>query len=981
MRGGRARPLERDPELRALERALGSAAERQGGFAVITGAPGCGRSALLDALCAGPAVAGFTVLRAACSAAEQGFAFGVVQQLFQPLLGARSAARVDALFTGSAAVSRTVLVDDPWFEGHTTDESVLHALHALLLRLSSERAVLLVVDDVQWADTASLTWLVYLAKRLSKARVLVLCAVTSQPADDDTAADPADDPAERGALRELLDAAGVVLEPSPLSAAAVRHMLGSAATDDLVRVCCEITGGRPAAVAAVASAVHALSPAPGDPADLRDHCQRSLLGWRQAGLASAPAKARRLADALAVLGGHADAHILRELAQLDEIEYAAALRALHGLGLLADTAPVRFVHPSLPAALYAAMPRGDRERLHGAAARLLYAAGQPDEIVVEHLPPAGRPLDRWAVGVLRSAAVRAAESGAAGRAFQLLRTAMVHGPADRQLRAQLLTELAAAERDTDPLSCVERVRTALPHLEPGPERVGAALLLPPILAASMPPVLATSVPPVGDLIRRVRDELAASDRAVLHRGPGLRLEARVRALTLFGDVGPLQARPSPPPSAAADEPGAARPGERVRELLRSGSADTGPGRELLAVLAWEAVLTGELPAADVAALCDRVVQGEPADPTHVHTSLPLLVAAAVAADAADSVDAVGRWVERAVAAARPDGSAGVRACLAAEQVVVLAGHGRLERARKLGLDLLETTGPEWPATRILTVSALVSVALQTQDVGLARRLLNRPLLLGDRRTRAAYQLLRGMLSAASGDLAGALDTFLGAGRDLARTGWTDTGCLPWRVWAAMVCVRLDERDRALELAEDELRDARAWGGPNPLGRALRLLGMLTPGEAGLGLLREAVDVHRRSANRLELARSATVLGRALRTAGLPGAEQLLATGERIARDCDASWLEGTSDSELVGPVPRLLRAGRDRLSRAEGAVVDLVQRGLNNARIAEELNVTRRAVEKHLTNVYRKLGVTGRAALISELAPAAPNLEPQGGPH
>lgn len=976
-RGDRVRVLERDPELRTLERALGAAEGQQGGFAVITGTLGCGRSALLDAVCTGPGVAGFTVLRAACPAAEQHFAFGMVQQLFQPLLGLRSAARVDELFAGAAA-ARAVLVDDPWSEGHVPDESVLHALRALLLNLSSERAVLLVVDDVQWADTASLTWLLYLAKRLRKARVLVLCAVTSQSAEDDTAADPADDPAGRPALRELVGSAGVLLEPAPLSATAVRHMLGSA-PDDLVRLCSEITGGRPAAVAAVSSAMHALPPAPADLAGMRDHCERSLLGWRQASLASAPAHVQQLADALAVLGEHADAYFLRELAELDEIAYAAALRVLDGLGLLAATTPPRFVHPSLPAALHAAMSRGNRERLHRAAAWLLHAAGQSDEVVVEHLPPAGRPLDRWAVDVLRSAAVRAAERGAAVRAAQLLRIAMVAGPADRHLRAQLFTELAAAERDTDPLSCLQRVRKALPHLEAGPERADAALLLPPLLAAGVPPSAVTGVPPTGDLIRRVRDELAASDQAVLHRGPALRLEARARMLTLFGDTEPVRARPGPLPSAAAaTRPTAAQPGVRVHELLRSGAADTGAGRELLAVLAWEAVLTGELPAADVAALCHRVTQSEPADPAHVHTSLTVLVGAAVAADAVETVEP---WLERTVAAAQSHGSAGVRACLAAEQVVMLAGSGRLERARKLGLDLLETTDSAWPATRILTVSALVSVALYTQDVGLARLLLNEPQPLGDRRTRVAYQLLRGMLAAASRDPTGALEEFLDAGRDLAPAGWTDTGCLPWRVWAAMVYARLGERDQAVELAEDELRAARAWGGPTQLGRALRLLGTLSPGEPGLGLLRDAVDVHQHSPNRLELARSATVLGRALRTEGLPGAGHMLATGERIARDCDASWLEGTPDSEIVGPVPRLLRAGRDRLSPAERTVVDLVQRELNNAQIAARLNVTRRAVEKHLTNVYRKLGVAGRAALRSELAPAVPNLEARDGPH
>lgn len=970
-RADRTTPLERDHELRVVERALRSAEARRGGLALVTGPPGCGRSALLNALCEGPA-AGYTVLRSVGSAAERRFAFGVVQQLFQPLLGARPAARTDAWFTGAAAAARAVLVDDPWSDEHNSDEAVLHALHALLLNVSSDRTVLLIVDDAQWADTASLTWLVYLAKRLGRARVLVVCAVTPEPSYQDAAADAADDlTGRRALLRELRDSAAFLLEPAPLSAAAVRQLLGPSVADELVEVCHEVTGGRAAAVTAAVSALHALGLVTADPDTAREQCQRALLTWRLAGLAAAPAGVRQLAGALAVLGEHADPHTLRELAELDDIGYAAAVRALDVLGVLDATAPPRFAHPSLPSTLSAAMGRETRERLHRAAARTLHAAGQPADPVAEHLLLGGGALDHWGVDVLRSAAAGAAERGAAGQAARLLRTAMLAGPADTRLHAQLTTDLAAVERDTDPLSCVQRVRSALPYLEPGAERAGAVLLVPPVFAAS--------THPIGDLIRRAGAELAASDQAGLHRGLALRLEARTRLLDLLGTARPGPARPSAPASAGSvPEPGAARLGARVRELLRSGAADTGAGRELLAVLAWEAVLTGGLPAAEVADLCGQVVHGEPADPAHVHTALSSLIGAAVAADA---TDVIGPWIDRAAAAARERGSAEVRACLAAEQAVLLAATGRLERARKLGIGLFRDADPAWPATRMFAASALGTVALQSQDVGLAELLLDTPWPLADRRMRITHRMLRGMVAAASRDLTGALAEFLDAGGELAQAGWTDAGCLPWRIWAAMTYARLGERDQAVELAEAALATARAWGAPTVLGRALRLLGMLTPGEPGVRLLREAVGVHRRSANQLELARSAIVLGRALRTGRLPGAAQLLADGERIARHCDASWPEGGPEGALVEPVPRLLRSGRDRLSPAESVVVELVQRGLSNAQIAEELSVTRRAVEKHLTSVYRKLGATGRASLLAELAPAAPNPEPRTRPH
>ena len=324
---------------------------------------------------------------------------------------------------------------------------------------------------------------------------------------------------------------------------------------------------------------------------------------------------------------------------------------------------------------------------------------------------------------------------------------------------------------------------------------------------------------------------------------------------------------------------------RVRELLRSGNVDTGPGRELLAVLAWESVLTGRLSAPGVAALCARIVSGEPADPAHVHTALSALIGAALAADAADYVEP---WIDRAAAAAGQRASAGVRAFLAGEQAVLLAGTGRLERARKLAVRLLESADSAWPASRLLAVSALATVALQSLDVGLAESLLNVPCPLASRRSQMTRRMLRGMIAACADEPAEALEEFLEVGRALSGAGWIDTGGPAWRTWAAGMYERLGEHEQAVELAEAELRAAREWGAPTQIGCALRLLGMLTPGEERLRLLREAVSVHRRSANRLELARSAVVLGRVLRAEGLPGAAQLLATAEQLARNCEAS---------------------------------------------------------------------------------------------
>ncbi|HVF77909.1 MAG TPA: helix-turn-helix transcriptional regulator, partial [Solirubrobacteraceae bacterium] len=90
----------------------------------------------------------------------------------------------------------------------------------------------------------------------------------------------------------------------------------------------------------------------------------------------------------------------------------------------------------------------------------------------------------------------------------------------------------------------------------------------------------------------------------------------------------------------------------------------------------------------------------------------------------------------------------------------------------------------------------------------------------------------------------------------------------------------------------------------------------------------------------------------------------------LARTCGARLLQERAQQELevAGTrVQRAARRGADALSPSERRVVALAIEGLSNRQIAEALFVTRKAVEWHLGNAYRKLDVRSRRELPAAL--------------
>jgi DNA-binding CsgD family transcriptional regulator len=223
---------------------------------------------------------------------------------------------------------------------------------------------------------------------------------------------------------------------------------------------------------------------------------------------------------------------------------------------------------------------------------------------------------------------------------------------------------------------------------------------------------------------------------------------------------------------------------------------------------------------------------------------------------------------------------------------------------------------------------------------------------------------RAELALARGDASGALADFIRAGEEFPYSGW--------RPGAARAHLLLGERTQAVGLAEEELARARRFGAPRALGIALRVAGLCHGGMPGLGLLEESVEVLQDSPATLERATSLYELGAALRRAKRRvDSRQPLRDALELAHRCGAHPLAERARTELVasGARPRRMAlSGVESLTASELRVCQMAADGRSNPEIAQALFVTRRTVETHLGNAYRKLEIASRAELANALS-------------
>jgi DNA-binding CsgD family transcriptional regulator/tetratricopeptide (TPR) repeat protein len=891
---------------------------------VIEGDRGSGKSALLGAVAAG-CEAG-VVLGARCHGAERGFRFGVVSQLLDRL-PADDLAPVAPTMAAGAAESR--------------EYDLLDRSYRVVRAVAARGPVVLAIDDVHLADPLSARWCSYVARRLDDLPVGVLVTVRSGglPAGSgDPAA--AELIADLGAL-----AHSRLVRTGPLCAECagklIARKLGRPVDPDFARQCHALARGNPRVLSVVAARLPAGAGA-GDGADgaALEVAARALagtaLGWLRQ---DDPVKAG-VAEQFAVCGG-GTLEIAAMLADQGEDVARAARVTLRQIGLLDSRAPDRFAHPTMGDAITDLLRPQARAAMHAHAATMLSQIGEPAMLAAEHAMSAGPIGEPWARQVLRQAAQQAAAAGDWPRGARYLSRALLEPGPPRQTLA-ITAELGAFEFHLDVGACLRRAGAAADLAADDPDSAAD-------LAVLADAALAAEDGDAAAVFCRAAAALAAA-----------KIPARSALLRLAAPA-LLSGRTLLPEQAAG-----------VRQAMR-GLAD-GPrdmaARQLLSALALSMAARGRNQSR-CKALALRSAAGGPVqltDPLPSTTACAAL-ALAWAGELDTASDACAQAVEAAHRMASRTGEAlalFVRSEIACQRGDLTAALNDADQALRL-FQATGATGLQAAAAAALTRVLLMRgepAAIPAQATSPALEASGHPFILG------IQQEARGMTAAAQANRALALRLYLESGRHLMAARLVNPACSAWRSRAVTVLAGFGRVWEARTLADSEIRLARAWGAPGPLGRALVAAAAAQDGPARRELLSEAVTVLEGSGYRLHLARALIRLGSEMRAAGPSRtARDVLERGLELARDCGAPTLAATANRTMhaAGARPRGHPAPAT-LTAAERRVAELVVTGMSNQAVATTLVLSKRTVDTHLGRIYRKLGITSRTRLSEALS-------------
>jgi predicted ATPase/DNA-binding SARP family transcriptional activator len=373
----------REEELMNLTAAY-DAIDAGGRFLVMEGEAGIGKTRLAEELAAHASSRGARVLAAYCYAGESTLVYGPFVQALRAGFGSERGAGVQAklpaqtlaelsrllpeLIEQRADMAAPPPLDSAGAQGRLFD-AVLEALTRLC---SGEAPGLLLLEDLHWADDASLDLLAYLAHRLRARPVCIAGTWRSESGSDDRL---------RAIVRDgLRDGWATVVSLSRLSAGEVAELVAAAAPQrdglgGLGQRLYEETEGVPFFVVEYLAAVARQDPATGGDIWALPGGVRDLLHSRVAGVSGAAAQ---VLTAAAVIGRSFDFDVLREASGRSEEEAVSAMEELMARGLVVEVGgegsgrlAYDFCHEKLRTVVYDETSLARRRLLHRRVAEAL----------------------------------------------------------------------------------------------------------------------------------------------------------------------------------------------------------------------------------------------------------------------------------------------------------------------------------------------------------------------------------------------------------------------------------------------------------------------------------------------------------------------------------------------------------------------------------------------------------------------------------
>jgi DNA-binding CsgD family transcriptional regulator/tetratricopeptide (TPR) repeat protein len=942
----------RDRYVEALDRFLEQVGPTRGQTVLISGEAGVGKSRLLATLRARAEASGAHVILGCCFERDRAVPYAPFVDALRSLVGSLEPAQAFEFLGAdlSALLPELAVPDHAAHDPRQTHERVIESLVRLLLGVGLRHNLVLLIEDLHWADSISLEVFGMLARRLSAQPVLLVGTFRDEQVE----------PGLEGLLAELERARlSTELRLSRLDRQHVEAMLlailGSARglDRDLARRVFDLTDGNPFFVEEVLRSPHE----PRLPRTVHDAVQR-----RTARLST---RAKQIVILAAVSGRRFEFPLLQRVADVDESTLIECVKELIDAQLVVEESDDRFAfrHALTREAICAQLLARERRVMHRRIADVLEQQeieGHAEDLAyhffeagdwhkaAEHAEQAGlRAQSLYAAGAaaehfaLAIEATRRSHASVPGRLYR--GRALAHetiGSFDRALADHQASLTAARDVDDRRMECQALLDLGFLWASRDYARTGQFLDDALVLARELdqPATLAAALNRVGNWHTNEERPLQA---VAYHR----------EALSIVEEL--------------RDDAGRGQ----TLDLLALATAFRGDLAE--AVSLWDRAIALHRQRNDRFALASslsvRAVAGGGGMTWHVSpsTAEPAQSALACAEEALGITREIG-W--RA-------GESFACHCLA-QPLSSLGAYARALDVARGGLDVAREIGhQQWLCAMHLVVGTLL------RDVGQS----------GDAREHAesAFRVARAIGSPYWTRVTGAalieLETRtgqLGAAEQLERALLVDTEppnttasrelCLA----AARLALARGDVSRALSLLEG----MRAGGSTPALD--------LTFAEALLvsGLAADAEQVAR---NALELAEVSGYRARLWQLYGLL-ARILVAQGRRVEADAarDAAGAVVSTITEdlpeslrrpFIGMVHRtvgvLARRGRRDdagLSQREREVAQLVGEGLSNRAIAERLVLGERTVESHVSAILAKLQLANRAQIAAFVARAHP---------